>query len=306
MNTLANHGFLSRDGLTTFTELVAGMQNVYNLAWEAAVTLAVLGIATDGDPVTEMLSIGAEATQQIGQIGRFTGNYGGLNKHDAFELDVSLTRDDFSLYGDAHTFNATLFQMMVETAAEIHNGTSIFDLDAIALHRVRRYYQSLAENPWIIFPPQEIHNYGAGAFVFSAFPSSARNMTPDLETIASFFGAVPFGNGSYGSQPERIPDGWHNRVYMLNGTDIDVSAASLYNAYPVPFVAGDGTGNLLNLTSETVIGGCATYMTAIDTAAQSPNPVATYEFVRRHLDPLFASQGCAANVTTLYQLIGAS
>ncbi|EJT98828.1 heme-thiolate peroxidase aromatic peroxygenase [Dacryopinax primogenitus] len=297
MNTLANHGFISRDGLTTFTELVAGMQNVWNVQWELAVILAVLGIATDGDPVTEMLSIGGAVTQQIGKQGEFTGNYGGLDQHNAFELDVSLTRDDFYLYGDAHTFNSTLFQMMAETAAELHNGTPIFDFDAVALHRARRYNQSIAENPWIVFPPGEIHNYGAGVFLFEAFPSSARNMTPDLETVGSFFGAVPLSNGSYGSQPERIPQGWHNRVSPLNSSIIANGGQAQYDAYPVPFVIGYGNGSFLNMSPETLVGGCDTYNTAISTAESSPNPVATYEFVRRHLDPIFASEGCPNNAT---------
>ncbi|KZT51124.1 Cloroperoxidase [Calocera cornea HHB12733] len=303
MNTLANHGFISRDGLTTWTELVAGMQNVWNVQYELAVLLAVLGIATDGDPVTEMLSIGDQVTQAIGHEGEFTGNYGGLSKHNSFELDVSLTRDDFYLHGDAHTFNATLFQMMAETAAEIHNGTAIFDFDAVALHRARRYNQSIAENPWIVFPSAEIHNYGAGVFVFEAFPSSARNMTPDLETISSFFGAVPLGNGKYGSQPERIPEGWHNRVSILNSSIIGDGGQDQYNAYPVPFVVGDGTGKLYNLSSTSLVGGCTTYQTAIDTAGSSPNPVATYEFVRRRLDPIYASLGCP-NSTSLAMFLG--
>jgi len=257
----------------------------------------VVGIATDGDPVTEMLSIGGEATQKIGAEGQFTGNYGGLSEHNSFELDVSLTRDDFYLHGDAHTFNATLFQMMAETAAELHNGTVIFDFDAVALHRARRYNQSIAENPWILFDSGEIHNYGAGVFIFEAFPSSARNMTPDLDTIASFFGAVPFGNGSYGSQPERIPEGWRNRLSVLNGTIIADGGQAQYDAYPVPFVAGDGTGNFINLTTNSLVGGCATYDTTINTAGSSPNAVATYDFVRRRLDPLFAPLGCPGNIT---------
>lgn len=31
LNTAANHGFISRDGITTFDELVAAQQNIYNV-----------------------------------------------------------------------------------------------------------------------------------------------------------------------------------------------------------------------------------------------------------------------------------
>ena len=48
LNAAANHGFLSRDGIVTFNELVAAQQNVYNVGYDLAVTLATLGVGLDG------------------------------------------------------------------------------------------------------------------------------------------------------------------------------------------------------------------------------------------------------------------
>jgi hypothetical protein len=48
LNAAANHGFLSRDGIVTFNELVAAQQNVYNVGYDLAVVLATLGVGLDG------------------------------------------------------------------------------------------------------------------------------------------------------------------------------------------------------------------------------------------------------------------
>jgi hypothetical protein len=42
LNAAANHGFLSRDGIVTFNELVQAQQNVYNVGYDLAVVLATL------------------------------------------------------------------------------------------------------------------------------------------------------------------------------------------------------------------------------------------------------------------------
>lgn len=64
INTAANHHFLSHDGITTFNELVDMQQNVYGVGYDLAVLLAVFGVGLDGDPVTEKLSIGCDATSR--------------------------------------------------------------------------------------------------------------------------------------------------------------------------------------------------------------------------------------------------
>ena len=51
LNTAANHNFISHDGIVTFNELVNAQQNLYNVGYDLATLLAVLGLTlTDGDP----------------------------------------------------------------------------------------------------------------------------------------------------------------------------------------------------------------------------------------------------------------
>nr|POE72865.1 aromatic peroxygenase [Quercus suber] len=94
LNTAANHNFLSHDGIVTFNELVDAQQNVYGVGYDLAVLLAVLGVGLDGDPVgTTRLSLGCDATSRTSITG--TGTELGLDGHNKFEGDTSLTRNDY-------------------------------------------------------------------------------------------------------------------------------------------------------------------------------------------------------------------
>jgi len=114
LNAAANHNFLAHDGITTFAELVDAQQNVYNVGYDLATLLAALGLTlTDGDLVTEKLSIGCDATTRTSTSPTLTGSEPGLDGHNKFEADTSLTRNDFFLdNGDDFTFNGTLFGMV--------------------------------------------------------------------------------------------------------------------------------------------------------------------------------------------------
>ena len=90
---------------------VDAQQNLYNVGYDLANLLAVLGLTlTDGDIVTEKLSIGCDATTRTSFSPALTGSEPGLDGHNKFEADTSLTRDDYFLGdGDNFSFNGTLF-----------------------------------------------------------------------------------------------------------------------------------------------------------------------------------------------------
>ena len=74
--------FLSHDGITTFGELVDAQQNMYNIGYDLAVTLATLGVGLDGDVVTGKVSIGCDATSRTSATGSLLGDEVGLNGHN--------------------------------------------------------------------------------------------------------------------------------------------------------------------------------------------------------------------------------
>ena len=82
LNAAANHHFLSHDGITTFSELVDMQQNLYNVGYGLAVTLATLGVGLDGDIITGKVSIGCDATSRTSATGSLLGTEPGLNTHN--------------------------------------------------------------------------------------------------------------------------------------------------------------------------------------------------------------------------------
>lgn len=144
LNAAANHNFLSHDGITTFNELVDAQQNVYNVGYDLAVLLAVLGIQAGGDIVTGKLSIGCDATSRTALL-PLLGKQPGLNGHNKFEADSSLTRNDYyTANGDNYDFNGTLFASMKKSADSLSGGK--FDRNSIAAFRSQRYDESVQQN----------------------------------------------------------------------------------------------------------------------------------------------------------------
>lgn len=237
LNAAANHNFLAHDGITTFNELVDAQQNVYNVGYDLAVVLALLGLTlTDGDIVTERLSIGCDATTRTSLVPLLTGSEPGLDGHNKFESDTSLTRNDYFLGdGDNFSFNGTLFKMMTDSTG------GIYDRSALSKYRSERYQQSLQENEEFFFGPLSLLLYGAASFLYELMPSGP-NYIPDKATISSFFGAEEQSDGSYTfNNAEKIPDNWYNREFPYDVVDVTAEILALYLENPVLF--GGATGN---------------------------------------------------------------
>lgn len=267
-------------------------------------TLAVLGLTTtDGDIVTEKLSIGCDATTRTSFSPLLTGSEPGLDGHNKFESDTSLTRNDYFLAGgDNYSFSGTLFGMMDATTK------SYFGRDQMALYRSQRYAQSLAENPNFYFGPLALLLFGASSFLYELMPSGP-TYTPDLPTISSFFGATQNADGSFSpNNAEKIPANWHNRVTPYSNTDVTLEIIAQYLDHPVLFggATGNGgfdlvgfgsiqSGRLVDPTPSTVL--CLVYQLATQSVPSSLNGVLTpsveaIAFAATKLHPHFQNLGC--------------
>ncbi|PPJ56676.1 hypothetical protein CBER1_08710 [Cercospora berteroae] len=224
LNTAANHGFLSRDGITTFSELTDAQQNVYGVGYDLAVLLAVLGVGLDGDPITRKLSLGCDATSRTATPG--FGPEPGLNTHNKFEGDTSLTRNDFyTANGDNFRFNRTLYNMMSRTTGGLHNRENI------ARYRFQRYQQSLNENGNFYFGPKSLLLFGASSFLYELFPNRGNLGTPDQATMDSFF------------LQEKLPEKWFSRVTPYTIPDVAREIGAQYFLNPVAFGGNTGKPN---------------------------------------------------------------
>lgn len=311
LNAAANHGFLARDGITTFNELVDAQQNLYNVGYDLAQLLAVLGLTlTDGDLVTERLSIGCDATSRTSFNPALTGSEPGLDGHNKFEADTSLTRNDFFLgKGDNFKFNGTLFGMMTDTTGGLYNR------DNLAKYRYQRYQQSLRDNPNFYFGPLSLLLFGASSFLYELMPSGTNGYIPDYATISTFFGAVKNSDGSYSfNGQEKIPANWTNRVKPYTNQDVTTEILAQYIEYPVLFGGSTGNGgfNLLNFGSiknGTLVAtpgatetSCLLYQLTTQSIPSYANGVITpsvdaLSFALKKLSPSFANLGCPQPLT---------
>ncbi|KAB8801895.1 hypothetical protein FH972_026716 [Carpinus fangiana] len=219
--------FLSHDGITTFTELIDMQQNVYGVGYDLAVLLAVLGVGLDGDPVTQKLSIGCDATSRTSANGAKSGELG-LDGHNKFEGDTSLTRNDYFVGpppGNNFLFNYTLFQRMSKVC---NNNCS---RDQLSLYRYQRYQDSLKGNGNFYFGPKSVLLYGASSFLYQLFPSKGDQGKPDQATMNSFF------------IPEKIPDNWFSRSSPYTIPLVANEIFAQYEEYPVAFGGNTGKPN---------------------------------------------------------------
>ncbi|UJR11410.1 hypothetical protein I4U23_015590 [Adineta vaga] len=299
LNTAANHGYISRNGITTFAELVQMQQELYNVGLDLALLLATIGVALDGDIITGKLSIGKESTAVPGLL----RTPGGLNAHNKFEGDTSLTRNDYYLAnGDNFKFNGTLYGMMF---AEAQNNGGLYNWKTMADYRYKRYQQSLAENGQFLFPPQAILLYGAATFLYELFPNGTDKL-PTETVISSFFGAKQTENGKWEAVSEKIPSNWYRRETPFTLVDIAIQVLKLYLEHIALFGGNTGRPNSfildpfqLTLDKQNINGIlCLLYQTVLSVVPSQvetliTSPVAILNFLIAKLDPIFGVQfGC--------------
>ncbi|KAL9089856.1 MAG: hypothetical protein Q9159_002326 [Coniocarpon cinnabarinum] len=304
-----NAAALSHDGVVTFNELVDAQQNVYNVGYDLAVLLAALGLTlADGDPISMKLSIGCDATSRTAAVPLLAGSQPGLDGHNKFEADSSLTRNDFFTHnGDDFSFNGTLFGYMQDTCQ------GNFNRENLSVYRKQRWTQSQAENENFYFGPLSLLLYGAASFLYELMPSGP-DYNPDLPTISSFFGAQQNADGSFSfNQMEKIPDDWTTRLVPYSIPLVANEIFTMYNENPVPFGGNIGPGMYTNIDSLASSGGnfnlsspqdvtCFLYQLSTERIPSALNAIITptvdtLSLAASKLNPIFENLGCPIPLT---------
>ncbi|KAJ7936150.1 Chloroperoxidase [Mycena leptocephala] len=135
MNTLANHGYISRNGITSFEEIIRGTEEAFNLNRDMASNMAAINMLTRGNPFVNKISISSVSLVPPlpGQIdGPQTQ---GIAKHGRVEGDASMTRSDVHI-GDNRNFNQTLWDMDLEQLAKFGDDgpdgpATVFNLETL-------------------------------------------------------------------------------------------------------------------------------------------------------------------------------
>jgi hypothetical protein len=194
LNTLANHGYLPRNGIVTAGQTIAAVSQVYNMGADLASVLVAGAVGENGDIPSLRFSLGgADArTNSLGKLGGALGTETGLDGHHRVnEGDASATRCDFyKCQGDNHNMKPELFVQMLNSAKTYGGGQ--FTPYAQAQHFHARYEDSIKTNPNFYFvPPSALIVIGATYFHPGFFSNGTIGAggVANVASIASFTGA---------------------------------------------------------------------------------------------------------------------
>ncbi|KAK7446345.1 hypothetical protein VKT23_014551 [Stygiomarasmius scandens] len=201
LNTLANHGYLPRDGrnINVTTILDAGF-NGYHMQPGVLELAAKVSLLTSNDP--------------------FTFTLDDIKLHGNIEHDASISRVDFAL-GDNARFNETVFT----TLAESNPGDDHYNTTSAGQVQYLRLADSQAKNPNVTNTDKEFFIRSVeSAFYLSVMGDPLTGVAPK-EFVNIFF------------REERLPiaEGWKRSEAPINGSTIGplyrkIQAASNWTA----------------------------------------------------------------------------
>ncbi|KAJ7574121.1 Cloroperoxidase [Mycena floridula] len=186
LNTLANHGFLPRDGrgLTVGSVVQAGLDG-FNIQADVLALAAKAGLLTTSTIETFTLE--------------------DIKLHNTIEHDASVSRGDFAL-GDNFHFNETIFSAL----ANSNPGVDFYNATSAGQVQKQRLAESQATNPQLINTKKEIAiRTRESALYLSVMGDPLTGVAPK-NFVNIFF------------REERLPleEGWTRPTVAINGTTL--------------------------------------------------------------------------------------
>lgn len=236
MNALANHGYISRDGITSFAEAANAVQIGYGFDYSLSVFLSALGLLAGGDLVSGLYTIGGADARVPNTI----GPAGGLDKHGVFEIDGSITRQDV-YFGNNANF---LLQRWQEYVNETSQTGGLFNQELNAIDKGYRYDISRETNPdflagviWFSV------SHAERVFVYEGLANGTTGI-PDYNSVAPFF------------LNETFPDDWYRRGVPFTPVGAMEQAIEMFLLNPREIGGNESLGNFVplgffNVTNQT-------------------------------------------------------
>ncbi|KAF7354113.1 Cloroperoxidase [Mycena venus] len=226
MNTLANHGYISRNGVSTLEELVNGMMEAFNVDVNFAGGLAAVNFLTRGNPFVNKVSIGGPSPLVPPLPGNIDGPVAlGIAAHGRLEGDVSLTRADAAI-GDSVNFQDQIFDGdLVQLGKFGENGpdgnNTVFNVaTAIGIFE-NNFARSLALNPRLTFNAARMSiAYGTAGLWLTVFQNGTTNQST-LPIIASFM------------RNQTFPPNWYRAASPISGSTNAKVTAEIQAAIPI-------------------------------------------------------------------------
>ncbi|KAJ5973632.1 hypothetical protein N7481_010842 [Penicillium waksmanii] len=283
LNTLANHGYLSRDGITSFAEAANGISIAYGFDYPLSVFLSALGLMAGGDLISGKYSIGGADSRVPNTI----GPAGGIDKHGVFEIDGSITRQD-TYFGNNANFILQRWEEYVKIADR--NG-GLFGAQMQAEDRLS--FQTISPIRFLLTKMSISRLYVSHAervFVYEGLTNGTTPNKPDYANIAPFF------------LNETFPENWYRRGEAFTLASTLAEALDLFLLQSRELGANEGLNNFvpleLDLGSKTVPQlGCFLVENIFDVVPDQVQPTIAdnYElfegFVKGILAPLVTNDG---------------
>jgi len=233
LNTLANHGYISRNGVTGVVEAATASSNVFGMGVDLSAFLSVYSALIAGDLTSFSIGGKPKSSGLLSSLGLLGEPQGLSLSHNRFEADASPVREDLYSTGDAWSLNLDRF----EALAAMPLGKNGYDLDVMFPFRRDCFKHSIETNsryfagPWTNY----VVNAAAHYFTYRFFANYTSN-TPEgylsLETLKTFEGVSgDKGSFTWSRGAERIPDNWYARPlatpYGITELSLDATAAVL-------------------------------------------------------------------------------
>ncbi|KAH7141990.1 hypothetical protein EDB81DRAFT_723228 [Dactylonectria macrodidyma] len=252
LNTLANHNYLPRNGVATWTQYVTAVAEVWGMSPDLSSILTTLGVVIGGNLVS--VSQGGWSKYMTGTLGGLLGTPRGLvGTHPLFEVDGSPTRGDlYDPVGDNNNMNMSYFMDLYNLQKDAEDPN--YSMEVLFEHNKNRWYQTIATNPFAWFGPASGWLVRASPYSFTArlvanrsaeYPDEGRL---DKEGLKSFFSVYgPEDDMTYVVGHERIPENLYRRHY----TDYGVAALALdivTHSHPEVLSIGGNTNGVNTFT----------------------------------------------------------
>ncbi|KAF4472059.1 oxidase [Fusarium albosuccineum] len=252
LNTLANHNYLPRNGVATWTQYVEAVAEVWGMAPDLSAVLTTLGVVFGGNLVSVSQG-GWSKYLNNNLLGLFGTPRGLVGTHPLFEVDGSPTRGDlYDPTGDNNNMNMSYFMDLYNLQKDAENPN--YSSEVLYEHNKNRWYQTIATNPFAWFGPASGWMVRASPYSFTAVLAANRSAEHpdagilDKEGLKAFFSVYgPEDNMTYVVGHERIPENFYRRRY----TDYGVAALALdivTHSHPEVLSIGGNTNGVNTFT----------------------------------------------------------
>ncbi|KAF8067669.1 Chloroperoxidase [Lyophyllum atratum] len=251
LNTLANHGYLPRNGIASFEQIVNATTHGFNMDYDLASGLTAFGILSRGNAFINKLSIGLDTPHIPPLPGKIDGPITrGLAAHGRFEGDVSMTRQDAAI-GDNRNFQADLFAQLLAIVAEFGDNStvtgprSIVNQKSMEEFKFKRFIDSQAADTKLEYHiGRVLLSYGEAAFTLNFFANGTDGIL-SVQTMTSFF------------RDQRYPKGFFRRLGAGDIGKIGEDAGAIFAARPV--APGANAANGTYIPDAGPFDGCSLY-----------------------------------------------